>query len=151
MLSSYVANKLADALQSLALANWHEFVKSPALCRLYWTNLSERKHVYVPDRITCGLADCWSSYRALCERYRYPSPVFLDCEDAACAHAGWLAAQCYTDRVLVGIVPGRRISHAICGIERDGKKIVIDTARWFGMEPTHYENPVWRYVDRKDL
>lgn len=152
MLPLHVANRITDALLGMAQANWHDFSSDPKLCRLYKRNLDERRHRYVPDRQTCGLADCWSTYRALATRYPYPSSILLDCEDAACAHSAWLASQCYQggDRILVGLVPGKRISHAVSGVERTEKGvkriIVVDPSRWYGMAPTHYDNPLWRYV-----
>lgn len=131
----------------MAEANQFEFQKSPELCKKYYENVRAGRHKYVADRKTCGLADCWSTYRILCERYGN-GIILADCEDFACAHAGWLASQCYRDcRILVGLVPGVHVSHAIAGVERQKGKIeVIDPAAWAGMPETHYNNPVWRYL-----
>lgn len=146
MLPRHIAEYLTDALAGMARANWYDFVQSPKLCEEYLENLKAGRCKYVADKVTCGFADCWSTYRSLCERYK-GKRILLDCEDAACAHAGWLRSQCYKkDKIFVGLVPGRKVSHAICGIKRDGKMIIIDPARWFGMGPTTYNNPVWREV-----
>lgn len=150
MLPRPVAEFLTDSLCGMARANWFEFQRDPVLCRRYLSDLRSGNHRYVADKITCGLPDCWSSYRGLVERYG-KGPLLLDCEDAACALSGWLASQCYKkDRILVGLVPGRKISHAITGVMKpDGTITILDPARWAGMGPTSYENPVWRDVATK--
>lgn len=139
-----------SALHGMARANWYEFARSPELCRSYYENLRARRFKYVPDRYTCGHPDCWSTYRALAERYPEGQKILLDCEDAACAHAGWLASQCYTDaEILVGLVPGVKISHAVCGVRQGGRTYVVDPSRWFGMGPTHYEGVQWKDVRQR--
>lgn len=174
-MSASVANMVTDALCGLARSNWYEFAKDSRLCRRFIVNATSRKHLYRSDRSTCGFADCWSSYRALVIRYQTahgrfcqcsdpickkkralvaarPGVILLDCEDAACAVAGWLASQCNPQvRLLVGLVPGKVISHAIYGIQKksDDSVIVRDPARWAGMGETTYENPVWRDIATK--
>lgn len=144
-----LAGKITDALAGLARANVVEFQRSPDLCAAYLANLRAGRHKYTPDRVTCGYADCWSTYRALVERYP-TGPILLDCEDAACAHSGWLATQCYADRIFVGLIPGSIISHAVSGVEKAGETVIqlVDPCIWYGMPPTRYDNPVWRPVDR---
>jgi len=175
MIAKRVAEYLTDALCGLARANWFEFARDPKLCRVFDENLRGGGHRYYSDRSTCGLADCWSSYRALVDRYqvghgrfcriathslcqnhlrliaRHPKKVLLDCEDAAAALSGWLSSQCYgKDRILIGLVPGSIISHAISGVMKpDGSIKIMDPALWCGMGEmgkAGYANPVWRDV-----
>ena len=167
-----VVEFITDALCGLARANWYEFAKDPALCRAFNENYLGGKHRYFSDKSTCGLADCWSSYKILVERYqrphfrfcrcsapicqnkrrlvaKHPGIILLDCEDAACALAGWLSAQCFTkDRILVGLVPGETISHAIMGAQRpDGSVTISDPALRAGMRTTEYKARIcWRDV-----
>lgn len=142
-----VALRIATALKGLAEANWHEFSKRPWLCRRYYANLKGGKHKYVPDRETCFLPDCWSTYLGLVTRYQAKDPgglILLDCEDATCAHMGWLASQCYRGPELyVGLVPGRKVSHAVGRVVQNGKDHIVDPSRWFGMADTTYEDTVW--------
>lgn len=152
------AESITDALARMARVNWHDFTKDQDLCRRYIANLRNRRHRYTPDKLTCGHDDCWSTYKSLVRRYQKDDPhglILLDCEDAACAHSGWLAAQCYgADTVYVGLVPGRRVSHAVSGVLRGrpgatngpDKIRIVDPARWFGMGPTSYANTVWREI-----
>lgn len=156
MLSDYHANRITESLLGMAQANWHEFSISPKLCALYAKNMADGRHTYISDKITCGFADCWSSYRGLAERYP-KGPVYLDCEDAATAHAGWLASQRYTlgEPIYVGLVPGKRISHAIAGVgtnplatrPEDDTIRIVDPSRWYGMAPTSYDKVFWRRVE----
>lgn len=147
MIDARTAGLITDALHHLAEANWYEFRKSPALARAYRENLAAGRHQYVADKATCGLPDCWSTYRILVERYGGDSAILGDCEDFACAHAAHLANLGGPDRVYVGLIPGRHIAHAVAGIEdRRGIIQVLDPALWAGMKPTHYENPVWRQL-----
>ena len=152
------AHWVTDHLARMARVNWYDFSQDKDLCKAYITNLRNRRHKYTPDKLTCGHDDCWSTYKSLVNRYQKHDPratILLDCEDAACAHSGWLAAQCYAgDTVFVGLVPGRRVSHAVSGVLR-GKPgpvngpdriRIIAPARWFGMGPTSYENCVWKEV-----
>ena len=141
------ARRALSAIRGLALANWHDFAREPELCKSYLLNLSRGRILYVSDKVTCGRLDCWSTYRDLRRRYQSAKPtsyILLDCEDAAAAHAGWLASNGYRG-VYVGLVVGRQVSHAIVGIEQSpGAPITIcDPCRWFGMPPTTYENPLW--------
>lgn len=142
-----VALRIAEALRGLAQANWHEFAARPWLCRRYYANLRGARHKYVPDRETCGLADCWSTYLGLVTRYQASDSkalIMLDCEDATCAHMGWLASQCYKGPELyVGLVPGVRVSHAVGRVVQGGKEFIVDPSRWFGMADTTYEDTVW--------
>lgn len=171
MIPAAVANMITDALCGLARANWTEFSSDQSLCQSFYANLKGKKHRYISDKATCGFADCWSSYRALVGRYqkkhdrfckcadpicankrrlvaKYPGVILLDCEDAACSLSGWLQSQCYTkDRILVGLVPGNKVSHAVSGVLKPDNSIhVLDPARWYGMSETTYENPYWRDV-----
>lgn len=154
MLSVAKAQEFARRLQSLAVQNAYAFSRSPELCAAYLRDLKDRRFSYVDDKLTCGLDDCWSSYRALRERYP-KGKIKLDCEDAASAHAGWLASRCY-EKVWIGLVPGNRVSHAIVGVSKpgilDGKIRVIDPCRWFGMPPfgRPYSPVYWERVDNQD-
>jgi hypothetical protein len=138
---------IVESLRGLARANWYEFATRPWLCRRYRENLTKRRHRYVADRITCGLADCWSSYLILVTRYQSQdptAPIPLDCEDCTCAHMGWLASQCYRGpKLYVGLVPGVKVSHAVGRVVQDGKDHIVDPSRWFGMGPTSYDGAVW--------
>lgn len=151
------AEDITDSLLDMARVNWYDFANDPALCEAYARNLKSGRHKYVADKLTCGHDDCWSTYKSLRRRYQKDDPkgtILLDCEDAACAHAGWLAAQCFGDSIYVGLIPGRRVSHAIAGVmpasagalAGEDKIRIVDPARWFGMGETSYANPVWRKV-----
>jgi hypothetical protein len=152
------AEGITDALARMANVNRHDFSQDQSLCEAYKRNLRNKRHKYVSDKLTCGHDDCWSTYKSLVRRYQKDDPngtIELDCEDAACAHSGWLAAQCYgADTCYVGLVPGRRVSHAVSGVLRGKPSAIngperiqiIDPARWFGMGPTSYNNIVWRQV-----
>lgn len=142
-------DRILTALHGLSTANWYEFGRSPALCARYLRNLRLGRHKYIDDRITCGEPDCWSLYRDLCARYPDESkPLYLDCEDAASAHAGWMAAQCWRG-VNIGFVPGERVSHAIVGIKsRDGKMRIVDPCLWYGMQSTSYAGAIYRELTR---
>lgn len=140
---------ILESLRRMARANLLEFSKSRALCGLYETNLRAGRHVYRSDQETCGWIDCWSLYRDLCERYPDPrEPLYLDCEDAASAHAAWLVGRCYRG-VRIGFVPGREISHAICGVEQGGRIRIVDPCRWYGMGETRYDGALWATLDLK--
>ena len=156
MLSEAKAREFARRLQSLAVQNAYAFSQSPALCASYLQDVKRHRFRYVDDKLTCGLDDCWSSYRALKERYG-DGLIKLDCEDAASAHAGWLASRCY-EKVWIGLVPGNRVSHAIVGVSRPGgaflggKIRIIDPCRWYGMPPfgRPYKPVFWERVDTED-
>lgn len=128
------AERIVKALRGLARTNTYEFCRSPRLLSLYWENFTARRHKYVADRVTCGLADCWSTYRALIERYGEKGPILMDCEDASAAHAAALRLSGYPD-VFIGFVAGVHISHAICGVRKDGNIQPIDPSVWYGMGP----------------
>lgn len=128
------AARLVKALRGLARNNVYEFCRSPKLLAAYWRNHGERRHKYTADLVTCGFPDCWSTYRALIERYGENGPIYLDCEDAAAAHSAALKLTGY-DPVYIGFTPGQNIGHAISGILRDGKIQVIDPSIWHGMGP----------------
>lgn len=136
------AIKVVDALHGLALANWADFSENPELVRVYQRNLRSKNCKYVDDKLTCGKLDCWSTYRDLVERYP-GGPILGDCEDFATAHAAYLAYNCFQG-VYVGLVVGKRVSHAIAGASKNGTIQIIDPSRWFGMGETHYRNPLWR-------
>jgi hypothetical protein len=144
------ALRALNAIRGLALANWSDFARDAALCGAYRLNLSRGRHLYISDKVTCGRLDCWSTYRDLVKRYQASDRgayILLDCEDAATAHAGWLASNHYRG-VYVGLVVGRQVSHAIVGIEKTpgGPVEVCDPCRWYGMPPTTYDNPLWSKV-----
>lgn len=146
-MDSRTANMVVDALQGLARANWHDFVSSAALCESYAKRLHSKGFRYTPDRVTCGMTDCWSTYKDLESRYPYPAPILADCEDLACSFSAWLASRCY-DGVYVGLVPGKRVAHAISGVERARGKIeILDPSRWYGMGETHYNGVLWRKLE----
>lgn len=137
------AQRVVNALANLARANWYDFVRSPALCVSFRVHLEENRFIYTADRITCGRADCWSTYRELLARYPDPAPILADCEDLACAYAAWWASQCLSG-VYVGLVVGKKVSHCIAGFEDETGKIqVADPSIWYGMGPTHYNDPLW--------
>ncbi len=143
------ADAVVSALLGMARANWFDFQRDPQLCKDYFAALKAKRFKYVPDRVSCGEPDCWSLMRDMLRRYPAPMFVLGDCEDFACAYAAWLASQCF-EGVYIGLVPGVRIAHAICGVEQPGKKVrVIDPSRWYGMRPTHYRNVLWRKVSAK--
>lgn len=141
-MDSETAKIVTDALHGLARANWHDFAAFPTLCAEFASRLRAKGFRYTPDRITCGMADCWSTFKDLAARYP-DSPILADCEDLACAYSGWLASRCYSG-VYVGLVPGKRVAHAVSGIEKDGRIQVVDPSRWYGMRETHYNGIVWR-------
>lgn len=128
------AERILKALRGLARNNVYEFCRSPRLLSAYWDNFTNRRHRYVADRVTCGLVDCWSTYRALVERYGEKGPILCDCEDASAAHAAALRLSGYPD-VLIGFVAGTHISHAIAGVRIGGRIQPIDPSVWYGMGP----------------
>lgn len=145
-------DEFVKKLVSLARVNAFEFQRSPALGKKFLKDLSRGRFRYVDDALTCGRADCWSSYRALSERYGKGNTVLFDCEDGAAALSGYLASQCYGG-VYIGLVPppaGPRIpgrplvSHAVSGIRQGDAIQILDPSRWYGMGPfgRPYE-PVW--------
>lgn len=153
-----IAWQIVDALHDLAVANHIDFVKRPGLSELWLANLREGLHVYVSDKVTCGWLDCWSTYKDLIDRYQKQGvrgPVLQDCEDAACSWAGWMTANCFGG-VYVGLVPGKKISHAIAGADYEtpdednaltGRNIsIVDPARWYGMTATTYPKVYWKKV-----
>lgn len=137
------AARITISLRGLGRVNAYEFCSSPALRRSYLWALKNKRIVYVPDQVTCGLPDCWSTWRGLVERYgergekpeaaRFGGRIPLDCEDIAGAHAGFMSAT-GTSGVYMGLVPGSQISHAICGV-RDKLGFIhpMDPAVWVGM------------------
>ena len=143
-------DEFVKKLVALARVNAFEFSRSQALQRKFLSDLASRNFRYVDDKLTCGRADCWSSYRSLSERYG-KSPVLFDCEDGAGALSGYLASQCYSG-VYIGLVPppprrvfgGPLVSHAVSGVESRGRIRVLDPSYWFGMGPfgRPYE-PIW--------
>lgn len=137
------AGFVLDALHGLARANWYDFHTSPAVCKGYYKALAEKRFKYVPDKFSCGALDCWSTARDMLRRYPEPMKVLGDCEDFACAYAGWLASQCFTG-VEVGLVVGKRVSHAILAVNKNGERHIIDPSRWYGMPETHYNGAIWR-------
>lgn len=141
------AAKIVRALRGLARVNAFEFCQSPTLRSAYVASIQKGQNVggiiYVPDPDTCGLPDCWSSWRGLTERYGLRAELStaapwghripLDCEDIAMAHAGYLSAT-GTKGVYAGFIAGKQISHAILGVkDRRGEIHVLDPAVWVGM------------------
>lgn len=146
MLTERQISQVLSALHGLALANWSDFCRDRALAKAYARNLKERLHLYVADRVTCGRLDCWSRYRDLVARYPYPAEVQLDCEDFACAHAAYMALTCH-GAIYVGLVPGMRVSHAVCGVSDSNSPLardlggvrIIDPCLWAGMPSVPYD------------
>lgn len=136
---------ILSGLEDLAAANRHEFNKSPALVREYEENLRSKRHVYTPDweATECKQLNCWSPYRAIAERYRGKAKIPVDCKDCSTSHAGYLAHK-GAKGVYLGLVPGERVSHAVAGLEEDGRIQVIDPSRWYGMSDTTYNGVHWR-------
>jgi hypothetical protein len=150
MLTERQIEQVLSALHGLALADWSDFCRSPSLVKAYERNLRDSLHLYVADRITCGRLDCWSRYKDLVSRYPYPQHIQLDCEDFACAHAAYMARSCYGP-IYVGLVPGARVSHAVCGVgdssSPDNVKLV-DPCLWAGMPPVPYDGVRWKLLKR---
>jgi hypothetical protein len=139
-----MAGKITDALLGMAQANQYDFGADQSLCQSFAERIRTRGFKYVADKLTCGRLDCWSTYKELHARYPQPEKILADCEDLACAYAGWLAAQCFTG-IYVGLVPGKRIAHAVAGLQvGNGKIRVSDPSIWYGMRETHYRDTVWR-------
>jgi hypothetical protein len=144
--SPEAAQRVVAALHGLCLANWSDFCRYPEALRAYERNLRAGRHVYVSDQLTCGRPDCWSTYRDLVKRYPSGSePLMLDCEDAASAHIAYLAATCHQD-LYMGLICGNPISHAVGAVKKNGKIVIVDPSRWYGMGETVYDNPVLRKV-----
>jgi hypothetical protein len=141
---------IVDKLEGLARANWLTFVKDQSLCQQYASDIADGRFLYASDRATCGYLDCWSLYKDLLKRYPPPTKVLFDCEDLACAHAAWIASQCPgRERAYVGLVPGKRVSHAVAGYRRraDSETItIIEPSIWFGMPRTSYDGVTWKEV-----
>lgn len=140
------------SLQGMAQANAEAFRRYPAMAGAYRHALASGRFRYVSDQETCGLPDCWSTMRALFERYPI-GPIPGDCEDFACGHAGYLASQ--GKRALIGLRPGKRIAHAVCALEGPGgtdtkigaPQTVIDPSLDFGMPPlVRYDQIYWMRV-----
>jgi hypothetical protein len=143
------------SLQGLAEANRDDFERYPELVLAYEHALNSGLFRYVPDPETCGLPDCWSTFKGLYERYPI-GPILGDCEDFACEHAAYLTVK--GKRGLIGLRPGRRIAHAVCAEESPssyGKKIpepveVIDPSVTFGMERMRsYDDIQWLRVRKR--
>jgi len=125
--------RLLGRLQWLARKNREDFESDPVLLAQFSSNLSSGKHLYVLDPETCGQPDCWNTYKELLARDRDRARIRLDCEDASAALAGALALK--GKPALMGLRPGRKISHAVAGL-RDGEgTILLDPAVWAGMKP----------------
>lgn len=147
MLSQDQVEWITGKLENLARANWFAFASTPKLCQQYREDIKASRWIYTPDSATCLYPDCWSTYEGLLRRYPPPQRIKFDCEDIACAHAGWLASQCLgRGKVFIGLVPGMKISHAVCGFKREDGIEVIDPCRWFGMRPTTYDGVFWKEV-----
>ena len=140
------------ALQGLAQANKAAFMRHPEMAGVYRHALASGRFRYVSDMETCGLPDCWSTLRALFERYPI-GPIPGDCEDFACGHAGYLAFM--GKQALIGLRPGTKIAHAVCAVEGPGgtdttigpPQAVIDPSLDFGMPPlVKYNQIYWMRV-----
>lgn len=153
-MSPELARKVLSSLHGLAEANWSDFTRDARLCAAYKADLQAGRFKYTDDIVTCGRLDCWSTYKDLRARYRREPKILFDCEDIACAHAGWLAAQCH-EGIHIGLIVGRRISHCILGVQQfadpENPIQIVDPSRWFGMGPTSYANPLWKKLVLDDM
>lgn len=143
---------LLKSLQGLAQANLAAYRERPELVSAYRCAKRFGRFIYESDELTCGRPDCWSTTRGLLERYPY-GPVLADCEDFACAEAAYLAYQ--GQPALIGLRPGKRIAHAVCGVETPGgdayrigpPEYVIDPSVDFGMPKLpRYDQIYWMRV-----
>lgn len=127
--------KLLGRLQWLARKNRDDFASDPVLLARFGSNLSEGRHEYVldPDVPECGQPDCWNTYRELLARDRNRMRIRLDCEDASAALAGALSLR--GKPALMGLRPGKKISHAVAGLRDEDGTILLDPAVWAGMKP----------------
>lgn len=143
---------LLRSLQGLAQANLAALREHPELVSAYRSAKLFGRYKYESDQLTCERPDCWSTLRGLLERYAI-GPVLGDCEDFACAEAAYLAFE--GQPALIGLRPGRRIAHAVCGIETPGGDAyriglpdhVIDPSVDFGMPRLpRYDQIYWMRV-----
>jgi hypothetical protein len=127
--------KLLGRLQYLARRNRDEFQADTVLLARFSDNLSTGRHEYKldPDVPECGQPDCWNTYRELLARDRDRLRIRLDCEDASAALAGALALR--GKPALMGLRPGKKISHAVAGLRDADGTILLDPAVWAGMKP----------------
>lgn len=130
-------------LRGLAEANLYDFVSDPACARAYAECLRRGCFSYVDDLRTCGDLDCWSTFLSLRDRYGTGGKILADCEDLAAAHAAHLALM--GEAAMVGIVPGQRISHAVCGVlAPNGRDVrLLDPSVWAGMSPLGAYSGIW--------
>lgn len=138
-------------LRGLAETNLYDFRRSPRLAAQYAACLRRGCFRYVDDWSTCGELDCWSSMLSLRDRYGHKGPILADCEDLASAHAAHLALE--GQPAMVGIRPGRRISHAVCGVlMKDGRGVaMLDPSVWAGMPPLSDYSGIWWEPVRVDV
>lgn len=146
-------------LGELALTNRADFARDVALLASYERALATPgAMVYALDspETGCRARDCWATWRELVEPLGGAAallggsapPIVLDCEDDASALAAWLDLDS-PGAGWVGIVPGRRISHAIAGLTRHSgeKPRPLDPAVWHGMpgaSTLDYGRAIWR-------
>lgn len=155
---------VVDRLARHALVNHTDFASDRDLVLSYERALSTPgAMVYALDgpETGCSSRDCWSSWRELVEPLggaravldgsaALGSPevaIALDCEDDASALAAWLELA-EPGSAWVGVVPGRRISHAIAGVTRAGESEprALDPAVWHGMPGARtldYRRALW--------
>lgn len=130
-------------LRGLAEVDLFDFRREPQLAKHYSECLARGCFKYVDDLTTCGDLDCWSTFLSLRDRYGTRGPILADCEDLAAAHAAHLALQ--GQPAMVGVRPGHRISHAVCGVlAPNGRDVrLLDPSVWAGMEPLEDYSGIW--------
>lgn len=143
MPSPAALHQVLRELRGLAETNLYDFRTQPSLIAEYESCLRRGCFRYVDDLKTCGDLDCWSLYRSLRDRYGARGPVLGDCEDFAAAHAAYLVT--CGEPAMVGIRPGHRISHAVCGvIHPNGRDVrLLDPSVWAGMPPLEDYSGIW--------
>jgi hypothetical protein len=140
-------DRLLARLRYLARRNADDMKADPSLLVTLEKNLRTNGHSYIRDRYVCSEEDCWHTYKELLERDKNEPAIRLDCEDGACALAGALFLQ--GADVDVGVKLGKHVSHAVCGVRKNGHRILMDPAVYAGMDPlpdAEYATVRWRSV-----
>lgn len=142
MPSPAALQRVLRELRGLAEANLWDFASVPGLTAEYAAALRWGRFKYIDDLATCGDVDCWSTFISLRDRYR-SGPLLADCEDLASAHAAYLSLK--GEAAMVGVVPGQRISHAVCGVlAPNGRDVrLLDPSVWAGMRPLGSYSGIW--------
>lgn len=142
-----LVDMLLERMVGHARENLEDFRSDPELLGRFRKGLAQHRFRYAGDGLTCGKPDCWNTFRGLTLRDGAWGPWFADCEDLSCAIAASHVLAGLP--ILLGVIPGKKISHAVVGIPRDGGKRVqlIDPSVWFGMpamEADRYATASWR-------